>query len=79
MHKKDRLLLMAERGRFLATLNTEPEEAIDGVLIDWDDAHYIFGDAYQVATSGDRLRIDSEIWLPRENVKYMQRLQHRNE
>lgn len=75
--KKDRLLLMAERGRFLATLRTDPEEAYEGILIDWDDAHYVFGDAYQVAPNGDRLRIDSEFWLPRENVKYMQRLQHR--
>jgi hypothetical protein len=76
--RKDRLLQMAERGRFLATLNTDPEEAYEGILIDWDDAHYIFGDAFQVAANGDRLRIDSEFWLPRENVKYMQRLQHRN-
>lgn len=76
--RKDRLLQMAERGRFLATLKTDPEEAYEGILIDWDDAHYILGDAYQVAANGDRLRIDSEFWLPRENVKYMQRLQHRN-
>lgn len=75
--KKDRLLIQAERGRFLATLGTAPEEAIDGLLLDWDQAFYIFGDAYHVAATGDRLKIDDEIWIPRENVKYLQRLQHR--
>lgn len=78
--KRDRLLLMAERGRFLATIRPEPgapEEAIEGVLLEWDEAYLIFGDAYQIAATGDRLRIDNELWLPRDNVKYLQRIQHR--
>lgn len=79
-NKPDRLLLMAERGRFLATLKPGPdgaEEAIDGILLEWDEGYLIFGDAYQVAGTGDRLRIDNELWIPRDNVKYLQRIQHR--
>lgn len=75
--RKDKLLLQAERGRFLATLNTQPEEAYEGLLLDWDESHYVFGDAYQVAVKGDRLKIDHELWLPRQNVKYLQRIEHR--
>lgn len=75
--RKDRLLLMAERGRFVATLNTEPEETIEGILLEWDEAYIVLGDAYALAADGSRLQLDREIWLPRGKIKYMQRAQHR--
>lgn len=71
MARKDRLLLMAERGRFLVT--DDSGEALDGLLLDWDEAHVVLADAYQVSPSGDRNKLDGEIWLPRPRIKYMQK------
>lgn len=73
----DRLLLMAERGRFLATLDSEPEETIEGILLEWDDNFLVFGDAFAIGANGDRLQLDRELWIPRGKIKYMQRAQHR--
>lgn len=70
MARKDRLLRDAERGRFLFTLDTE--EAFEGVLVDWDEAHFVIDNAFSVAPTGDRLAIDGPFWLPRPRVKYHQ-------
>lgn len=72
MARKDRLLLMAERGRFLATL--DDEQTVDGVLVDWDENHLILGDASGVTPAGERVPIDGEIWIPRPRVKYLQKI-----
>ena len=71
MARKDRLLLMAERGRFLVT--TDSDEAFDGILVEWDELHFVLADTYSVAANGDRLKVDGELWLPRARVKYMQK------
>lgn len=61
---------MAERGRFLATL--VDDTAVDGVLVDWDESHLILADVENVAATGDRLKVDGELWLPRSRIKYLQ-------
>ena len=70
--RKDRLLLMAERGRFIITLDSE--EAWDGILFDWDKEHFILADPVHIsAKDGDRVRADGQIWIPRSRIKYMQK------
>lgn len=69
---RDRLIKLVERVRFLVT--TTDEEAFDGVLVDWDEGHFIFADVSSVAANGDRLHIDNDLWLPRPRIKYMQRV-----
>lgn len=69
MARKDRLLRQYERTRYLVTLRGG--EAIYGVLIDWDEAHLVLADAEDIAPNGDRRGIDGEIWLPRQEIKYM--------
>ena len=67
---RDRLVKLALRNRFLVT--TDTEEAFDGVLVDWNENFFVLEDAWSVAGSGDRLRIDTALWLPRPRIKYMQ-------
>jgi hypothetical protein len=71
---------MAERGRFLATLEGEQEEAFEGILLDWDESHFILGDAAQVNVTPDgktqRLAVDHDLWIPRSRIKYLQRIPH---
>ncbi|MGN6589496.1 MAG: hypothetical protein ACTHKE_04315 [Sphingomicrobium sp.] len=71
MARKDRLFLMAERGRFLVT--TDSDETWDGLLLDWDESNLVLVDVSQVALNGDRLKADGELWLPRTRIKYMQK------
>ena len=71
MARKDRLLLMAERGRFLVT--TDSEEAFEGVLYDWDESNIVLADFCQVSPTGDRMKLDGDLWLPRPRIKYMQK------
>ena len=71
MARKDRLFLMAERGRFLVT--TDSEESFDGILIDWDESNIVLADFYQISPNGDRVKLDGDLWLPRPRIKYMQK------
>lgn len=68
--RRDRLIRDAERQRFLVTMTDE--EAFDGILLDWDEAHLVLADASSVARNGDRLQLDHHLWLPRPRVKYLQ-------
>lgn len=68
--RRDRLIRDATRSRFLVT--TTDDEAFDGVLIESDEAHFVFADAEAVAANGDRLKLDNNLWLPRARIKYMQ-------
>lgn len=70
MEFRDRLVRKALRQRFLVTLDTE--DAFDGVLTDWNVNFFVLEDASAVAGSGDRLRVDNAVWVPRARVKYMQ-------
>lgn len=68
--RRDRLLRDALKSRYLVTLANG--EAYDGLLITYDEAHLVLADCEQVAPSGERLRVDGQLWLPRPNVVYMQ-------
>lgn len=70
MFRKDKLLLLAERGRFLITSDTD--EVFEGILLEWDDGHIVIVDVASISAKGDRLKVDGEIWIPRNRVKYMQ-------
>lgn len=74
MARKDRLLRDAERGKFLITITADgaAEESFEGVLVEWDDEHVVLAAAYSVAETGDRLKLDGYMWLPRPRIKYMQ-------
>lgn len=68
--RNDRLIRRAIRSRFLVT--TDSEESFDGVLTSGDEGFFVFADAVSVARNGDRLHLDSDLWIPRGRVKYMQ-------
>ena len=66
----DRLIARVVRSRFLVTLDTE--ESFDGVLTESDEQFFVFADAWNVVPGGDRVHLDSALWVPRGRVKYMQ-------
>lgn len=70
--RRDRLIRDAERVRFLVTMTDE--EAVEGVLVDWDESTLVFADVSSVAPNGDRLHVDNDLWLSRPRIKYMQRV-----
>jgi hypothetical protein len=65
-----RLVSKQIRSRYLFTMASG--ESFDGLLVDCDPDHYLLADAESVSTSGDRLKVDGHLWLPRPNVLYMQ-------
>lgn len=70
--RRDRLLRELLRERFVVTLKSG--ETFDGLLDDWDDRNLLFIDTYAV-TEKTRVQLDGAgLWLPRENVAYLQRL-----
>jgi len=68
--RRDSIVRRALRERFVATLRTG--ESFDGLLIDADEKTYRFGDAFAVDGS-TRVRVDGELFLPRDAVLYLQR------
>lgn len=66
----DRLIKNATRTRFLVT--SVDGDGFDGVLIDSDAAYLVFANAEAIAENGDRLKLDTDLWLPRVRIKYMQ-------
>lgn len=70
MGRRDRLVRALERRRFLIT--TDTEETLEGVLTDWDDVFFVYSDVWSIAQTGDRLHLDSDLWLPRARIKYLQ-------
>lgn len=70
MARRDRLVRALERRRFLIT--TDTDETFDGVLTDWDDVFFVYQDVWSVVPNGDRLHLDTALWLPRARIKYMQ-------
>lgn len=70
--RRDRLLKQLIRERFVVTLKSG--ETFDGLLDEWDDRNLLLIDAYAV-TEKTRVHMDGAgLWLPRENVAYLQRL-----
>ena len=69
--RADRLIRSTMRERVVVTLDSE--ETFDGLLLEADDRHIVLGDVEQVAPNGDRVKVDGHLWVPRLNVRYMQR------
>lgn len=72
MAHPDRLIRSMIRTRYVITLDTE--ETFEGVLMDADDRHLVLADVQNLASNGDRVAVDGQLWLPRLAVKYMQTL-----
>jgi len=66
----DRLVKSHLRERYLVTMTDG--EAFEGLLNEADANHLIFVDSEAVQQSGDRVRVDGALWLPRERIAYMQ-------
>lgn len=70
MYRIGRLLRKHIRTRYLVSLQND--EAFEGVLVDADKEHLILADVSTVARDGAREKADTDLWIPRANVKYMQ-------
>ncbi len=70
MARRDRLVRQALRERFVATLRSG--ESFDGLLVDVDEKTYRFADAWAL-DGANRVSVDGEIFLPRDQVAYLQR------
>lgn len=68
--RRDRLLQRLVRERFVATLKTG--ETFDGLLDDCDDRTLVFVDPFAVSET-TRVKVDGRLYLPRDQVAYMQR------
>lgn len=67
--RADRLIQGKVRTRFLVTL--DGEDAFEGVLVSADPAFFVFSDAWSVNMRGERVHVDTDLWLPRARIKYM--------
>lgn len=68
--RHDRLLNRLIRERFVATLKTG--ETFDGLLDEVDDRTFVFADPYAV-TERSRVSVDGKLYLPRDQIAYLQR------
>lgn len=68
--RRDRLLKSLLRERFVVTLTTG--EAFDGLLDRWDESTIELVDVHAV-TEKSRVQVDGRIYLPRQQISYMQR------
>lgn len=69
MGRRDRLLRSALRERFIITL--KGGQAFDGLLIDVDDKCVIVSDGWAIDSSG-RTEVDGNLFVPRNEIAYMQ-------
>lgn len=68
---RDRLLKQALRERFVVTL--VGDEAFEGLLNHWDANTFTFVDASAVSAT-ERVKVDGELYIPRAQVRYMQKV-----
>lgn len=68
---RDRLLKRALRERFVITL--VGGEAFEGLLDEWDRSTASFVDAAAVSAN-ERVQVDGTLYVPRDQIRYMQRL-----
>jgi len=66
-----RLIDDLERVRVVVTLDNG--EAFEGILLDADDGHTVLVDAAQLSPEDVRVPVDGQLWLPTENIAYLQR------
>lgn len=70
MLRRDRLVRQSLRERFVATLNSGA--SFDGLLADADERTFRFVDAWAL-DGKNRVRVDGELFLPRNDVSYLQK------
>lgn len=70
MARADRLLRGQIKSRYLVTIDTG--ETFEGVLLDADSDHLVLADSDAISPNGDRLKVDGQLWLPRQNISYLQ-------
>lgn len=70
--RADKVVRQHIRSRFLITMTDD--KTWDGVLYDADQNTLVVRDASHVNSDGSRLTVDGELFLPRLDVAYMQRL-----
>lgn len=68
----DRIIRRHVRSRFLITMTGGA--TWDGVLYEADDLTLVLRDASHINADGSKVAVDSELFLPRIDVAYMQRL-----
>lgn len=68
--RRDRLLQSLLRERFVVTLTSG--EAFDGLLDRWDESTIELVDVFAV-TEKSRVQVDGRIYVPRQQISYMQR------
>jgi hypothetical protein len=69
--KRDRLLRLEIKERFVVTLKAGP--MFSGMLIDADDRTFHFADVRLVQTNGS-VPADGQLYIERANVAYLQRV-----
>ena len=67
---RSRLIRRALRERFVITM--ADGATFEGILRDEDRRHLVLVDAGAVDTEGRR-PVDGELWLPADQIRYMQR------
>lgn len=70
MRRRDSLLRQLLRERFVITLKTG--ETFDGLLDRWDESTIELLNAHAVSEK-TRLPVDGRVYVPRDQVAYMQR------
>jgi len=68
--RKDRLLRDLLRDRFVVTLFSG--ESFEGLLVDADEKTLRLVDAYGLDGTS-RVKVDGELFIPRDQITYMQR------
>lgn len=71
MFRRDRLIRKHLRERFIATLLNG--DTFDGLLIEADSKTYRFTNTYAVDPQNNRLSVDGDLFLPRNEVAYLQK------
>ena len=70
MGRRDRLIRQCLRERFVATLRGG--ESFEGLLVEVDEKTFRFANAWAL-DGKNRVSVDGEIFLPRNEVLYLQR------
>jgi small nuclear ribonucleoprotein (snRNP)-like protein len=70
--RPDRIVRSSVRCRFLVTLKSGL--TWDGILYEADVMTLVLRDAKAIGADGSKVEADSEVFLPRADVAYMQRL-----
>lgn len=69
--RADRLVRSLLRERFVVTLRSG--ETFDGLLVDADVKTFRMANAFAVDPKGNRVSVDGELFIPRDQVTYFQR------